>query len=77
MRTIAQRMYKDPQTGVIFRVKHVSRCLQYLFFEADGITKLDSKMMWCFSAINKRPVKPMYFYEDDASFVEAHLTDTK
>lgn len=72
---IAQRMHKDPQTGVIFRVKHIDPTGAFLFFEADGLSKLDPKLMWCFSAENKRPIKPMLFYEDDASFVENHFNN--
>ena len=60
--------------GTVFRCKHVSLSGEYLFFQADGIAKLPQDVLWCFTAYNRRPVKPLFWYEDDAAFKENHLT---
>ncbi len=72
MKKIAQRMVVID--GQIYRVKHQSLCGSYLYFVADGQAKLDPKVMWEFSAANERPVTPILWYEDDASFREYHLS---
>jgi len=59
--------------GTIYRVKHISNNGQWLFFEADGIKKLDPTVMWCFSAMNKKPIEPYFWYENDENFVENHI----
>jgi hypothetical protein len=68
---VAQRMVI--MHGTVFRVKHVSKTGTWLFFQADGIEKLDKKLYNCFTAENKRPIRPYLWQENDLYFVNEHL----